>query len=200
MMNIEKIIENKVKNNKLIIIELGPGETKKDHEAIGIDICEKPSVDYLADLSKGLTFLEDNSVDRIEAYHFLEHIESLEFFMAEIFRVLKVDGKFIGTVPHFSNPYFYSDYTHKSFWGLYTLSYFSKNDLFRRTIPKYYNTIEFQLCEIQIVFASPFRFRNMIKKLFQKIFNLNRYTQELYEENLVYLFPCYELYFELEKR
>ncbi|CAA6811365.1 MAG: Unknown protein [uncultured Sulfurovum sp.] len=197
---INEIIDKKIKNNELVIIELGPGEIKKDNRAIGIDICEKSSVDYRTDLTKGLIFLENNSVDIIHAYHFLEHLEDLEFFMSEIFRVLKKNGRLIGTVPHFSNPYFYSDYTHKSLWGLYTLSYFTKNNLFKRTVPKYYNSIEFYQADIQIIFASPFRFRNIIKKIFQKFFNLNRYMQELYEEIFVYLFPCYEIYFELEKR
>ena len=199
-MSIEKIINAKIEKNELIVIELGPGQTKKDTNAIGIDICQKASVDYISDLSKGLSFLEDNSIDAIHAYHFLEHIDNLEFFMSEIFRVLKVNGKLIGTVPHFSNPYFYSDYTHKSFWGLYTLNYFSKNRLFKREVPGYYNSIEFYLLDIQIIFASPFRFRNLFKKLFQKLFNINRYMQELYEEIFVYMFPCYEIYFELEKR
>ena len=167
-MSIEQIINSKIEKSELIVIELGPGAIKKDNNAIGIDICQKASVDYMADLSKGLPFLEDNSIDVIHAYHFLEHINDLEFFMSEIFRVLNVDGKFVGTVPHFSNPYFYSDYTHKSFWGLYTLSYFSKNTLFTRKVPTYYNNIMFELIEIEIVFASPFRFRNFMKKGFQK--------------------------------
>jgi len=146
-----------------------------------------------------LIFLENNSIDEIQAFHFLEHVVDLEFFMSEIYRVLKKDGKLIATVPHFSNPYFYSDYTHQKFWGLYTIEYFTKNSLFKREVPKYYNSIEFELMDIKIIFASPFRIRNKIKKLFQYFFNLNRYMQEFYEENFIYLFPSYELYFEIKK-
>ena len=119
--------------------------------------------------------------------------------MSEIYRVLKKDGYLTGSVPHFSNPYFYSDYTHHSFWGLYTLCYFSKNNFFTREVPQYYNTISFNLEKIEIIFASPFRYRNMIKKFIQNFFNLNTYMQELYEENFVYLFPCYEISFKLRK-
>ena len=193
------MIQHKKEAKLPILIELGPGKSKKREEAIGIDICKKPSVDYLADLSKGLPFLEDNSVDEIEAYHFLEHIEDIELFLSEIFRVLKPNGIFIGTVPHFSNPYFYSDYTHKSTWGLYSFGYFCKNTLFSRSIPTYYNTVAFDMTEIEIRFSSVFRLRHQIKKLLQRIFNVNRYTQELYEEHFVYLFPAYEIYFKLKK-
>lgn len=199
MSKIQQIIEEKNKKNKKIVIELGPGKSKRNNNAIGIDICKKESVDYVADLNNGLIFLENNSVDEIQAFHFLEHVVNLEFFMSEIYRVLKKNGKVIATVPHFSNPYFYSDYTHQKFWGLYTIEYFTRNSLFKREVPKYYNNIEFELKDIKIIFASPFRVRNKIKKLFQYFFNLNRYTQELYEENLIYLFPSYELYFEIEK-
>lgn len=196
---IRQLIEEKKKKEKRIIIELGPGKLKQNSDAIGIDICKKESVDYVTDLNKGLIFLENDSVDEIQAFYFLEHVSDLELFMLEIYRVLKKDGKLIAKVPHFSNPYFYSDYTHQKFWGLYTIEYFTKNSLFKREVPKYYNTIEFELIDIKIIFASSFRIRNKIKKLFQYIFNLNRYIQELYEENFVYLFPSYELYFEIKK-
>jgi len=49
----------------------------------------------VADLNNGLIFLENNSIDEIQAFHFLEHVVDLEFFMSEIYRVLKKDGKLI---------------------------------------------------------------------------------------------------------
>ncbi|WP_457749105.1 class I SAM-dependent methyltransferase [Sulfurimonas sp.] len=188
-----------VKNKEKIVVELGPGERKCCKEAIGIDLHRKPSVEYVADLNQGLSFISSNSIDEIHAYHVLEHIDNLESFMREIYRVLKTGGRLIGSVPHFSNPYFYSDYTHNSFWGLYTLCYFSKNTIFKREVPKYYNRIDFRIEKIELVFTSPFRIRNKVKKIMQKIFNLNTYMQELYEENFVYMFPCYEIFFILRK-
>jgi len=199
MRGIRQLIEEKKNKEQKIIIELGPGKSKRNNNAIGIDICKKESVDYVADLNNGLTFIENDSIDEIQAFHFLEHVNNLEFIMSEIYRVLKKDGKVIATVPHFSNPYFYSDYTHQKFWGLYTIEYFTKNSFFKREVPKYYNSIEFELINIKIIFSSPFRIRNKFKKLFQYFFNLNKYMQEFYEENLIYLFPSYELYLELKK-
>jgi len=199
MGTIQQLIEEKKNKGQRIVIELGPGKTKYSIDSLGIDICKKESVDYVTDLNNGLIFLENDSIDEIQAFHFLEHVVDLEFFMSEIYRVLKKDGKLIATVPHFSNPYFYSDYTHQKFWGLYTIEYFTKNSLFKRGVPKYYNNIEFELVDIKIIFASPFRIRHQIKKIFQFFFNLNRYIQELYEENFVYLFSSYELYIEIKK-
>lgn len=53
-------------------------------------------------------------------------------------RVLVNKGVIYICAPHFSNPYFYSDPTHKNFFGLYTMSYFC-NSKFMRKLPKYLN-------------------------------------------------------------
>jgi len=133
------------------------------------------------------------------AHHVIEHVENIEFLMKEIFRILKKGGEFIGTVPHFSNPYFYSDYTHNKFFGLYTFNYFSNRQYFYRQVPMYYNDLDINIEEIKLIFKSPFRIRNLFKKFFTIFINSSKYLQEFYEENLVYLFPCYEIYFRLKK-
>ena len=197
--DIETLIETRRQNSKKIILEFGPGEAKVDSDAIGIDQFDKCSVDLIADLGQGLPFLKGGSIDEIHAYHFLEHMADLGLMMSEIERVLKPGGKFFGSVPHFSNPYFYSDYTHHSFWGLYTLAYFCKNTDFKRTVPKYCNHLALEVKQVRIIFASPFFIRNKIKKILEYLFNMNQWLMEFYEENLVYLFPCYEIQFEIIK-
>ena len=112
-------ILNEIKSQSKVIIELGVGRARSIQNAITIDKLDFPEVDIVADLDKGFPFLEDNSVDEIYSFHFFEHVNNLEFLMGEIYRVLKKGGKNIGSVPHFANPYFYSDYTHKAYFGLY---------------------------------------------------------------------------------
>ncbi len=182
-----------------IILEFGCGPTRKFHDSITIDKIKLHGVDITADINKGLSFIPSNSVDEIHSYHFLEHIENLEEFLQEIHRVLKPGGKKIGTVPHFSNPYFYSDYTHSSFFGLYSFSYFSKNQTLRRKVPSYYNSIDFDVEMVKLIFASPFFERHYFKKIWQFFFNSTTYMKEFYEENLTYIIPAYEIYFVLKK-
>ena len=146
-----------------------------------------------------MSFIPDNTIDEIHSRHFLEHVDDIGFVMLEIYRILKKGGKKIGTVPYFTNPYYYSDYTHKTFFGLYTFYYMSKNSSLKRGVPNFYNNLDFEIIEIRYKFYSPFKIRNYIKMVFTKIFNLNGYIQELYEENLCYLFPAYELSFILKK-
>ncbi|MDD4882945.1 class I SAM-dependent methyltransferase [Sulfuricurvum sp.] len=182
------------------VVELGCGESRKFNSSITVDAVKLPGVDIVHDLNEGLPF-SDDSIDEIHSYHFLEHVNDLQFVLTEIHRVLKKGGKNIGTVPHFSNPHFYSDFTHKNFFGLYTFAYFENaQTTFRRKVPTFYSgNLSFQTKKIDLVFKSSFIERYPIKKAIGAIFNSCRYMQELYEENFCFLFPAYEIYFEIEK-
>ena len=187
-------------SGKYIVLELGPGNFKRIPDSLTVDILPLPGVDIVADLNDGLSFLPDNSIDRIYSHHVLEHVENLELLLKEVIRVLKPNGVFDGEVPHFSNPYFYSDYTHKSAFGLYSFSYFSKQRYFKRTVPTFYSDINFDISRITLVFKSPFLIINILKKSFQLMINAHKLMQEVYEENLAYLMPAYEISFKLIKK
>lgn len=174
-----------------VVLELGCGK-KKRQGAIGIDRIDLPEVDIVADVEEGLDFLPDGCVDEIYARSFFEHVENFEGLMSEIVRVLKKGGKVFVFVPHFSNPYYYSDPTHKRFFGLYSFYYFvdSRYQL-KRKVPNYYFDTKIRIVSLKLVFDSPFFFGRIIKKILGAIFNLSRSFQEWYEENLCYIFPCY---------
>lgn len=184
-------LEKTLNSSSPLIVELGCGPTK--HEGrIGIDRLDLPGVSIVADLEQGLPFFPDNSVDIIYSKSFLEHINNLEGLMHDIWRILKPTGRKKLFVPHFSNPYYYSDYTHTRFFGLYSFQYFSKyHSPYKRQVPTFYHDFSFQVESLSLVFRSPWRSRRIIKRMAQKLFNLNPWCQEFYEENLCYLIPCY---------
>lgn len=183
-----------------VIIDLGCGPNKLNN-SIGIDVLDIDNVDFVANLEEGLDFLPDNSVDEINTRHFLEHIINFEKLMVEMCRVLKPKGKINITVPHFSNPYYYSDYTHKRFFGLYSFDYFSSTETgFKRTVPNYIN-LPIVVEKRNLYFKSPhFFIINTIKKhIFNRLFNANKYMQAIYEDCFSRIIPCYELQFILTK-
>jgi len=184
-------LDGLIKSGKKVVLELGCGPHRKEGR-IGIDRLDLPSVDIVSDLEDGLFFLPDKSVDEVHCRSVLEHIENFENLMQEIVRVLKSDGTAHIFVPHFSNPYFYSDYTHKRFFGLYTFYYFvdTRRQL-KRKVPDFYTDFRINVISQQLVFKSPFFFRGKNKKIIGFIFNCHRSLQEFYEENLCYIFPCY---------
>lgn len=184
---------------EVVIIELGCGQRKTIPTAIGIDLLDMPDVDIISDLNEGLPFFENESVDIIYSSHFLEHLNNFPLLMNEAYRVLKPGGKMLGIVPHFSNPFFYSDYTHRQNFGLYTFSYFSKSKYFRRDVPIFYNDTDFKIRKIQLIFHSEIRPIHLLRKFFQILINLHPCLLEFYEENLCYFIPAFEIRFELQK-
>ena len=185
--NLDEILDSQSK----IELELGSGGKKREGR-ICIDHLELPHVDIVTDLEKGLPFFPDNSVDAIYSKSFLEHIDNLDLLLKDIWRVLKPGGKKHLFVPHFSNPYFYSDYTHKRFFGLYSFEYFSKAKYgFKRQVPTFYNDHNFITEDIKLIFTSPWKSRKILKRAFGCIVNSCKWTQEFYEENLCYIVPCY---------
>jgi len=184
-----------------VSLELGCGSRKKHIEAIGIDMLDFDGVNIVGDVFDVLKEFPDQSVNKIYTYHFLEHIEKLPELFQELARVLKDDGLLFIVDPHFSNPYYYSDITHKNFFGLYTMNYFSSGGGFKRTIPNYQQKKNYMIDSVQLVFKSfpPYYLRHGIKKFFEIIFNFNSYTKELYEEFFCYIVPCYEVQYSLRR-
>ena len=185
---------------KPLKIDIGCGPNKKPGFK-GMDILQLPGVDFVVDLEKGFSFLEDNSVDEFYTAHFLEHIDNFELVMGEIYRTLKPGGICTVFVPHFSNPYYYSDYTHKRFFGLYSFDYFSATDTgFRRKVPSYNSYIKFEIVKRKLIFKAPsFLITNLLKKhILTRIFNCSKYFQAVYEEYFTKTFGCYELKFVLK--
>ena len=104
-----------IKYKGKIRIDLGCG-AKKEKGFIGIDMRDCGQ-DIVWDVRDGLPF-PDNSIDMIWSSHVMEHFtnqESMALFR-EIYRVLKIGGITVNTLPHASDPtscYF----GHESFWN-----------------------------------------------------------------------------------
>ncbi len=184
-----------------VTLELGCGDRKRLENSIGIDMLDYPCVDIVGNLFEVLQAFPGQSVDGVTSHHVLEHLDDLGEVLMELGRVLKPGGHLEIVVPHFSNPYFFSDTTHKSFFGLYTLCYFSSGSPLKRKVPSYKRQLNFEIVTIDLLFKSskPFYLRHGLKRLLGYIFNFNYYTRELYEENLCYIFPCYELRYVLRR-
>jgi hypothetical protein len=184
-------LEQMLSSGDAVIIELGCGHKKKQGR-IGIDTVDLPTVDIVTDMERGLGFLPDCSVDQVHCRSLLEHIDNFEGLVGEIVRILKKDGTAHIFVPHFSNPYYYSDYTHKRFFGLYSFYYFTcHEDQPKRKVPNYYTDLRVKVMSQRLIFRSSFKVINPFKKLFGRFINLHSVLQEYYEENLCYIFPCH---------
>lgn len=195
---LERIHLGEVKNPRL---NLGCGAVYKKPGFIGVDLLDHPQVDIVGDVFTVLSEISDNTIGGVYSSHFFEHVDDINLLVMECARVLKSGGNLDVIVPHFSNPYFYSDPTHVRFFGLYTFSYFSKDDFFKRKVPTYDNTVSFSLDDVRLNFQSskPFYFRYVFKKIVGFPFSSNVYMMEFWEENLSRIIPCYDIKYRLTK-
>lgn len=180
-------------------IELGCGPRKLDAAAVGIDALDFEGVDLVGDIFEVLAALPQGGVSACYSAHFFEHIDDLPRLIDELARTMAPGAIATIKVPHFANPYFYSDPTHSRFFGLYTMSYFARDALLTRKVPNYGRTPAFELDAVKLGFDSPFPIRGLIKRTLGRVFNLTTWLQEFYEENLCYLFPCYEVEYRLRR-
>ena len=191
----------RLRERERVELELGCGATKRNPDAIGIDALELPGVDLVGDVFDVLAAIPPGSVDRVASFHFFEHVDDLPRLVAQLARVLKPGGELFVVAPHFSNPYYYSDHTHRRFFGLYTFAYLAKSAVFARDVPRYGVTPEFEVVDVTLGFKSarPFYVRYAIKRAIGAVVNVGRWTKEFWEENLCWLFPCYEVRYRLRR-
>lgn len=184
---------------EILPIELGCGPNKQARDAIGVDLLDFDGVDVIGDVFDVLAAMPDACLSACYSAHFFEHVDDLSRLLEELSRALVPGAQLTVKVPHFSNAHFYSDPTHSRFFGLYTMSYYARDGLLRRQVPKYGREPSFELERVRLGFASPFPVRNLIRKSLGAVFNLTEWLQEFYEENLCYLLSCYEIEFRLRR-
>lgn len=182
-------------------LDLGCGPTKVDAGHVGVDAIDYPGVDIVGDIFDVLGLIPDGALGGVHSSHFLEHVDDLDRLLDELERTLAPAASMEIVVPHFSNPYFYSDPTHRRSFGLYTFSYLARDDILRRRVPAYCRTSAFELRSVSLRFKSPppFYGRYLFKRAVGFLVNLTSWSREFYEENLCYLIPCYEVRYELRR-
>lgn len=184
-----------------VVLELGVGDRKRKAESIGIDVIDTSAADIVGDALEILRTLPAMSVREISSAHFFEHITYLPAILQEVERVLAVGGSMRVMVPHFSNPFYYSDPTHVNVFGLYTFSYYCEDRVFRRKVPRYVSQSGLELIAVKLVFKSfsPRYLAHGVRKIFQGIFNLSNFTKEIYEDSFSNLISCYEIEYTIRK-
>jgi len=174
-----------IENGRKLYLELGGGLHKREGY-YNIDACRVPGVDVVADLNQPLLLIPDNSVVSVISNHVLEHIPALEPLLRELHRITCPSGVIETVVPHFANPYFYSDPTHVRAFGLYTMCYFIEfaRQPFRRKVPSFYTTARFELLDVRLEFFRHSRLDRIVGGALERTFNRSRGAQEFYERRL----------------
>ena len=188
----------KIKNKKLLLdikekkylnINLGSGnENLKNY--YNFDINNHDNTDVICDLNEKLILLPNDTVKRIYSNQTLEHLSNLEGFMQEVVRICIHNAEILFKVPHFANPYYYSDPTHERHFGLFSMHYFAKpKDQWKRKVPNYLTLSELSLIEVKILFYRDTIFEHLFNPLLERLVNINNSTKHFFEKRLCWLYP-----------
>ena len=94
-----------------VVVHLGCGNSKRAG-SIGLDILPCPEVDCVCDLAASHWPLRRGSVDRLLAFHVVEHIPNLTAFMSKTYASLKPNGILEIEAPHGATLRYLGDPTH----------------------------------------------------------------------------------------
>jgi len=123
---VRKVKVKEVKSEeKPIRLDLACGN-RKTEGFLGVDKEPLKGVDFIQDLESYPYPFEDNSVDEINCFHFIEHTKDLIKFMNEIYRILKVGGKITIVAPYYTSCRAWQDPTHVRAISEFTFLYFNK--------------------------------------------------------------------------
>ena len=194
---LEPAVQDDLAAGRAARLNLGGGRRKLPG-FYNLDRVALPSVDILADLNEPLSALPDNCVAEIVSRHVLEHVSRFMELMAEIHRVARPDGRIEIVVPHFSNPYGYSDPTHVRFFGLYTFYYFcDESEQPRRKVPNFYSPVRFRVERVRFHLLNQSLFDRIVRAALEPLINLSVACLDSYERRLCRLFPVKEMKFVL---
>ena len=111
------------RRNGLLALDLGAAH-RKPPGYLGVDIYDKPGVDIVGDVTKGID-LPDNSVGVIRAVDFLEHIPDKIAMFNELYRLLAHGGMLLSNTPSTDGRGAFQDPTHVAFYNENSFWYFT---------------------------------------------------------------------------
>jgi SAM-dependent methyltransferase len=181
-------------------LNLGCGLRRREG-FFGVDQVALPTADIIADLNEPLAELPDDSVDEVYTRHTLEHVQNFMPLMAELHRVTRPGGRIEIVVPHFSNPYGYSDPTHVRQFGLYTFFYFADDeDQPRRKVPAFYTPQRFVVESVEIRLLRRGLLARPLSTALEWVINRGVGLLDWYERSACWTFPAESVRYTLRPK
>jgi SAM-dependent methyltransferase len=176
------------------VLDVGCGQNKFPG-AIGIDANPRSHADVIDDLGVFPSPVADNEFVDIVSSHVLEHVPDGIGFVTELHRITKPGGKLKILTPHYSNPDWPTDPTHRNHFNSYSFTCFVPAE----TPFPFYTTTELRPVVTRVSLANLWRAIGV-----EFVVNLDqrwpamRFTRKFWEFYLSMIFRGKELYFEFE--
>ena len=176
------------------ILDVGCG-TNKYPGAIGLDYNPRTDADVIHDLGVTPYPFPDNEFDLVVSFHVVEHVPDVMGFITELHRITKPGGRIRLVCPHYTNPDWFGDLTHRNHLNSYSFQYFMRD---RRLFP-FYTDVELKGISTRVTLANLWRALGLefVVNLDQR-FHAMRFTRKFWEHYLNSIFRGKDLYFEFE--
>lgn len=176
------------------ILDVGCG-TNKIEGAIGLDGNPRTNADIIHDLGVVPYPFEDDEFDLVVSNHVAEHVPDLMAFIVELHRITKDGGRIKLLTPHYTNPDWPNDPTHRNHINSYTFNTFLEG----REIFDFYTDVSLKLVNCNVSVLKLWKFLGV-----ELLINLDtrwpsmRFTRKFWEHYLSNIMRGKEIRFEFE--
>jgi len=157
---------------------------------VNLDLIKLEGVDVVHDLDKFPYPFPDNHYDIVRAKSVLEHLESIQEVIEELWRISKPEAVINIWTPHFASLGAFVDPTHKQFFTYYTFDYYCENAKKEINHLDYYSKARFRIIERKIIYP---KYLKVLELIVNKI-------PRFHEIILRKFLPVKSLFFKLEVR
>ena len=176
------------------ILDVGCGVNKTEG-AVGLDKNPRSGADVIHDLGQLPYPFGDNEFDLVVSNHVVEHVPDVIAFISELHRVTRHGGRIKLLTPHYTNPDWANDPTHRNHINSYTFNTFISG----REVFDFYTDVQLKPITCYVSLAGLWKALGI-----EFLVNLDtkwpsmRWTRKFWEQYLSYVFRGKELKFEFE--
>ncbi|MGH9751254.1 MAG: class I SAM-dependent methyltransferase [Blastocatellia bacterium] len=176
------------------VLDIGCG-TNKIPGAIGMDVNPRSAADVIHDLDDVPYPFDDNQFDEVVGSHVIEHVRDPMAVMSELHRITRPGGLIKLVAPHWTNPDFATDLTHRNHLNSYSF----RNMIEGREVFSFYTEVRFRERKTRVTLLN-------LWKLFGLEFLVNldnfwprmRFLRKFWEQYANAIVRGKEIVFELE--
>jgi SAM-dependent methyltransferase len=176
------------------VLDIGCG-TNKIPGAIGMDVNPRSAADVIHDLDNLPYPFSDNQFDEVIGRHVIEHVRDPMAVVTELHRITRPGGLVKLIAPHWTNPDFATDLTHRNHLNSYSF----RNLVVGREVFPFYSEVRFRERRTHVTLLNlwkPFGFEQLIN--LDNSYPRMRFLRKFWEQYLNAVVRGKEISFELE--
>jgi SAM-dependent methyltransferase len=174
------------------VLDIGCGANKVPG-AVGMDINPRTAADVIHDLDDVPYPFADDQFDEVIGRHVIEHVRDPMAVMAELHRITRHGGLVKLVAPHWTNPDFATDLTHRNHLNSYSFRNLTED----RAVFPFYTDVRFRQLSARVTVLN-------LWKPIEPLINLDhrfprlRFIRKFWEQYLNAVLRGKEIHFELE--